>query len=102
MRAPDLYICRAVYRSAQASSETGDRGEDASMNDPLADKHRDTPTPSFIVRLLGTFLRTLANRPKDNYNTVFRSNAPFSFTATPFSVTIAVMSSAGVTSKLGL
>lgn len=38
----------------------------------------------------------------DSYNTALKSNAPFSFTATPFSVTIAVMSSAGVTSKLGL
>ena len=42
------------------------------------------------------------NSSPDDYNIVLRSNAPFSFKATPFSVTIAVMSSAGVTSKLGL
>ena len=39
-----------------------------------------------------------------SYTIPLKSNpsAPSNFTATPFSVTIAVMSSAGVTSKLGL
>lgn len=50
-------------------------------------------------RQYSRFLRLMYTRV---YTTPLRSNFPPSFTATPFSVTMAVISSAGVTSKLGL
>ena len=94
----------AVAKSGMKCAAAGDpRGE---LLIDAYDRYRDQPIPYFyIARPLSVFLQTPqvpTSRPKDNYSTVFRLNAPLSFTATPFSVTIAVMSSAGVTSKLGL
>jgi len=94
-----------VCHGARAPSETGPEMVIREAIHSLTEAPRRTNHLSSIARLLSTLQQTsqiLANWSRDNYNTVFRSNAPFSFTATPFSVTIAEMSSAGVTSKLGL